>query len=109
MTEKIFADGMRYEPPSDKAPDWVKGKISIKVEAFIKFLQAQENERGWINLDIKVSKGGNYYVELNTYKPGQANPATATPEKPPKTFAEQIAGDDDIPVINERYGKPSSN
>jgi hypothetical protein len=27
------------------------------------------NERGWVNFDIKQGRSGNWYAELNTYKP----------------------------------------
>lgn len=69
--EKIFADGLRLESAGPKAPEWVKGKISILVPKFIEFLQKHQSEKGWVNLDIKKSKSGVLYVELNTWKPGQ--------------------------------------
>ena len=77
--EKIFADGMRFEPPGEKAPEWVKGKISILAPKFIEFLQKHQNEKGWLNLDVKQSQKGGYYVELNTWKKGQVSAAPADP------------------------------
>ena len=71
MTDKIFADGLMFQEPSEKAPSWVKGKISVNVKKFTDFLNQQQNERGWVNLDVKQAKGGSIYVELDTYKPGQ--------------------------------------
>ena len=65
--EKIFADGMRFELPGEKAPTWIKGKISINADKFIAFVEQYKNERGWLNLDVKESKNGTLYVELNTY------------------------------------------
>lgn len=69
---KTFADGIRFEAPSDvqkeKTP-WIKGKISVKVEEFIGFLRKHETAGGWVNLDLKKSKGGKLYIELNTWKP----------------------------------------
>lgn len=66
--EKIFAEGLRYEIP-EKAPEWIKGKLSIKVPDFIKFLEQNQSNAGWVNIDLKVSKGGKAYAELNTWKP----------------------------------------
>lgn len=69
--EKIFADGLRIEPAGPKAPEWVKGKISVFAPKFIEFLQKHQSEKGWVNFDIKKSKSGVTYVELNTWKPNQ--------------------------------------
>src|SRR3954454_11704061 len=67
--EKIFAQGMMFKPPHANAPAFVLGGLSIKVDEFIAFLQAHNTNSGWINIDIKESKGGKWYCELNTYKP----------------------------------------
>ena len=66
--EKIFANGIMYKPPTEKAPDFVKGSISVKVDEFTAFL-AEHNNGGWVNLDIKLSKNEKYYIELNVWKP----------------------------------------
>ena len=68
-TEKVFADGMIFKKKHDKAPDFVKGHVSIKVEDFVKQLEKFKDERGWVNYDLKLSKGGKIYFELNTWKP----------------------------------------
>ena len=67
--EKIFADGMRFNLPRPKAPEYVKGSISIKVDNFINFLQTHA-KNGWVNLDLKESKKGVLYLELNTWQKG---------------------------------------
>jgi hypothetical protein len=67
--EKIFADGMVFKLPREGAPDFVKGSVSIKVVDFVAFLQANEKNSGWVNIDLKVSQGGKAYAELNTYQP----------------------------------------
>jgi len=66
--DKIFADGLMFQAPSEKAPDFIIGNLSVNVKKFTEFMEAQQNERGWLNLSIKKSKGGNLYVELNTWK-----------------------------------------
>ena len=76
--ENIFISGMRFELPHAKAPDWVKGKISIKIDDFLKFAENNKTESGWVNIDLKVSNGGKAYCELNTWKPNSDNsPKTA--------------------------------
>jgi hypothetical protein len=66
--EKIFAQGLRFEI-NPKAPQWIKGKLSFKVDEFITFLKQHETKGGWVNIDLKESKGGKYYAELNQWKP----------------------------------------
>lgn len=68
--EKQFATGLYYELPNEKAPEWVKGKISVKVSEFIPFLEAHVNGGGYVNLDVLEAKSGKLYVVLNEYKKG---------------------------------------
>lgn len=67
MTEKKFVDGMRAKAPHEKAPDFVKCGISIKVADFQKWLSERQTE--WVNIQIKVGKSGNWYAEEDTWKP----------------------------------------
>ena len=64
--EKIFADGFSFKR-NDNAPEFVVGKQSIKVDEAIAFLKANA-KNGWVNLDVKRAKGGNYYMELDTWE-----------------------------------------
>jgi hypothetical protein len=66
--DKEFVDGLIINPPHEKAPDFVKAKISIKRKDLGNWLRGKDDE--WINLDVKVSKGGKWYAEVNTWKPG---------------------------------------
>ena len=65
--EKIFTQGFIFKRPREGAPDFVKGAISIKVDEFIDFLSKHQND-GWVNIDLKKSREGKLYTELNTYK-----------------------------------------
>lgn len=67
--EKIFVDGMRFEKPNEGLPDFIKGKISIKVAELIPFLEKHQSNAGWVNIDLKKSQKGTLYLELNTWKP----------------------------------------
>ena len=66
QVEKIFADGFIFKR-SEKAPDFVVGRLSMKVEEAIAFIKNNEKS-GWINLGIKQARSGNYYVELDTFE-----------------------------------------
>jgi|TARA_R110002074_G_scaffold250691_5_gene422324 hypothetical protein len=80
--EKIFADGFLFKR-KENAPDFVIGSQSIKVDEAIQFL-TDNVKNGWVNIDIKMSKGGKYYCELDTWEPKpKAKEATApTPDLP---------------------------
>lgn len=69
--EKVFPAGLIYKAPSPRAPQWVKANISVKVDEFIGFLKQYDNN-GWVNIDVKESKGGKIYCELSTYKREEA-------------------------------------
>ena len=65
--EKVFAEGFMFKR-KDTAPEFVIGSQSIKVDEAIAFLQLHQ-KNGWVNLDLKKSKGGKYYYELDTWEP----------------------------------------
>jgi len=69
MSETIFPDGARFWMPNKGAPDFVKGKISIKVDEFASFLQENAGDDGQVNLDLNAGKSGNWYLKLDTWKP----------------------------------------
>jgi len=68
---KDFPKGIIFKLPSAKAPDYVKGRIAFKVEEAIQWLKDQGTE--WVNVDLKISKDGNPYTSLNTWKRGEGN------------------------------------
>lgn len=71
MTDKIFARGFIVKTPNENAPDFIKARFSIKTEEFIPFLESHTKGDGWCNLTLKESKGGKWYVELDSWvKPG---------------------------------------
>lgn len=73
MTDKIFADGF-IAKRHDNAPDFVIVGLSVKVSEAVEFLQQNESN-GWVNLQVKQSKTGKYYVELDTWRPTQGDAA----------------------------------
>ncbi len=68
-----FIKGFYFDKASEKAPDFVKGKVGIKVDDFIKYLEEKKNEKGYVNIDLLESKEGKYYAKLNEYKPKTEN------------------------------------
>jgi hypothetical protein len=69
--EKKFADGFIFKR-RDNSPDWVVGKLSIKVDQATEFL-IKNDKNGWLNLNINQSKMGAFYVELDVWEPAAAN------------------------------------
>lgn len=63
-----FVDGLIIKAPRPGAPDFVKGSISIKRAELVEWLNARPSEE-WINVDIKESRGGKWYAQVNTWKP----------------------------------------
>ena len=67
--EPIFPKGLIFKAPRDGAPEFVKGALSIKVEEFMEWLATNKPISDWISIDLKESKQGKYYSQLNTWKP----------------------------------------
>lgn len=63
--ETVFADGFFFKR-NDNAPDFVIGSLSLKVSKVIDFIGMHEKD-GWLNLSVKKSRKGGFYVELDTY------------------------------------------
>lgn len=76
--EKIFAEGFSFKR-NEKAPDFVVGRLSLKVDEAIAFIRDHQ-KKGWVNLNIKTARSGNHYVELDTYE-AQANDGGGKPEQ----------------------------
>jgi hypothetical protein len=95
--EKIFADGFSFKR-NENAPDFVVGRLSLKVDEAIAFIK--ENEKnGWVNLNIKTARSGNHYVELDTFDPKsrtEGTPSGAQASKP-KPMAKAKTDDGDLP------------
>jgi len=66
MSDIVFPEGISYKLAPEDAPDYVRGKISIKTADYIAWLEKQDGE--WVNLDLMVSKKGTGYLKVNTWK-----------------------------------------
>ena len=69
MADIEFINGLIFKLPHPNAPDFVRGKISIKRQALIDWLSARNDE--WVNIDLKVSKEGKAYACVDQWKPNQ--------------------------------------
>lgn len=87
--EKIFANGFSFKR-NEKAPDFVVGRLSILVEDAIFFMREHEKKR-YVNLNIKIARAGNYYIELDTYEPREPGaPQQEKPKPVPEDFGEEL-------------------
>ena len=71
MSKKVFAEGLWFYPPHERAPDFVKGKLSISADRFVKWLRVQPlDDKGFIKLDITESReSGKYSIAVDDWKP----------------------------------------
>jgi hypothetical protein len=67
MSEIEFINGLIFKAPSEKAPDYVRAKGSIKVSELMAWLDGRETE--WVNFDVKVSKAGKWYAAVDSWEP----------------------------------------
>ena len=70
-TQKDFVNGLSIKKPRDNAPEFVKASISIKREELIAYLQGKNEE--WLNIDVKESKKGSWYCEVNNWRPSNVD------------------------------------
>ena len=66
-TNKSFPKGIYID--TKNFDTWSKDVLSFKVEDAIKYLQEKANAKGYVNIDIKESREGKKYLELNTFQP----------------------------------------
>jgi hypothetical protein len=91
--EKQFADGLIAKHPGENAPDFVKAKLSFKLDEFKQWVGSIErSEQGieWLNVEVKESKGGKWYAERVIWKP--APEPVAAP-----SFEEKVQVAQDVP------------
>ncbi len=48
--------------------DFVKARLSFKVDEFIETLKAN-SKNGWVNIDVLESREGKIYSKFNTFEP----------------------------------------
>lgn len=97
--DKIFANGFIFKR-SDKAPSFVVGNISVKIDEAIPFLEKYA-KNGWVNLKVNQAQSGKYYFELDTWEANGSAPANSAPQAQAKAPAPAMAlppeADGDLP------------
>jgi len=94
--EKNFAEGFVFKR-NEKAPEFVVGKLSVKVDEAITWLK-NNTKNGWVNIDVKKSQKGNFYMELDTWENPNANNTTAKEAVAKKAeVLSDSENDDDLP------------
>lgn len=89
--EKQFIEGIYLARKNNEKTPWIKATLAVDVHQFTQFANAHKNRAGVINIDLKESKAGKLYLELNTWQPKTAEaPADET-----VVIDEQIAPQDD--------------
>ena len=89
MEDLEFVDGLIVKAPHERAPDFVKASISIKVAELKEWLDGRDTE--WVNVDVKESRGGKWYAAVSQFK------TKAKAEKPKLGSRATRADDEDIP------------
>lgn len=75
--EIVFVDGFFFNERKENQPAFVIGRVSFAKEKFLGWLERQEeNERGYVAVQILRSKGGSIYATLDAWKP-ESKPAPA--------------------------------
>lgn len=95
--DKPFAAGLIYKRPHERAPEFVKAEISIKVEEFVPFLEAHAKPDGWVNLQVKESRGGKLYVQLNHYTADKSRSAPTLSTGPGIDYPKDDINPEDVP------------
>ena len=88
MNETKFIDGLYV---NDAKPDFIPCKLSIQADRFCEFVQANKNDKGYVNIDVCRSKEGKLYAKLNDFVPAQQAQQDA-PQQPVQQDAPQQPG-----------------
>ena len=102
MSDEIeFVDGVFAKAPHGNAPDFIKGKLSIKLSDFAQYLRdlkAKDPKAEWLNIDIKESQAGKWYVARDNWVPDANYSSAPAPAPVAAPHGYQSAVDDsDLP------------
>lgn len=74
MTDIKFPAGLSIFPPNEKAPDFIKADMVVTNE-FIQFFNTNQKQ-GKLRLQLKESRNGKLYAEVNTWEKPSTIPET---------------------------------
>ena len=93
--EKVFADGFSHKR-NENAHDFVIARLSIKIDDAISFI-SQNGKNGWINIDVKQARTGNFYCELDQFEPKKNDAEAPAQKSTPKPTQSEEEDDEDLP------------
>jgi len=69
MENKKFTKGIWFNPRKERQPEFIIGQLSIQHETFLDWINTQNfDEKGYIRLDILMSKDNKPYLVVNEWK-----------------------------------------
>ena len=83
--EKKFVDGLFVKVKN--APFWEVTELTFKVDKFKQYLNENQNEKGYVNIEILPKKDGGKYPKLNDWKP---KPKEEQPKQQPKEEGDDL-------------------
>lgn len=92
--EQKYISGLFVYPPHERAPDFVKGKLSVNAEKLSEWLIANKglaSEKGFISIDLKAGRDGKWYAQVNEWKPEDRKEVSAP------VVSEEIPDESQIP------------
>jgi len=93
MSEIQWVGGLFVNKPHEKAPDFIKCNLSMKVTDLFEWLDKNQHladDNGYIKVVVKESKQGKWYCCVDDFKPKAKEDVGVEIKKEPIT-------DDDIP------------
>lgn len=100
MSNKVFTEGMWFNPPSERAPDFVVGNISFDTRQFIPWLEQNGGSTGKIRVALLRSKKdrSKIYGVLDTWEPEKRQEGDAGSDKHKDAPPQDNGSDtDDVP------------
>ena len=98
MSDKNFVEGMIVKLPDNSAPEFLKLKLSFKLDEFGAWIANQKRNDAdleWLNVEIKEGRSGKWYAERNMWKP--SGDAPQQEQRQPARQPAQSIPKDDIP------------
>lgn len=97
-----FIEGFRVYKPGPKAPSFIIANGEFNISEIIPYLNGN-HIKGKLRFNIKESKGGKYYAEVDTYIPNSEKTVESIKESiraelsSKSSYPEEIINPDDIP------------
>ena len=90
MSDVKFAQGLIVKQNPNR-PSFVIASLSVNVAEFSEFCKQNQNN-GWVNLDMLIGKSGKPYAKLNDWKPKEQSS-----EQPTNYNQEFVNEEDGLP------------